>query len=210
MLTLLNFLFSTRAEIKLAGAPQSGETRRRNFNVMEIGNKIKQLRLQCDLTQEELANRCELTKGYISQLENELTSPSIATLMDILSALGTNLKDFFSEEPEEKIVFKEQEFIEKETTQYTLNWLVPNSQKNEMEPVLVDLMPKKNTEPDVPHEGEEFGYVLSGSVVIHLGKKKYKANKGESFYYQANKEHYIENNTDRVARFIWVATPPTF
>ena len=42
---------------------------------MEIGNKIKQLRLQCDLTQEELANRCELTKGYISQLENELTSP---------------------------------------------------------------------------------------------------------------------------------------
>ena len=129
--------------------------------------------------------------------------------MDILSALGTNLKDFFSEEPEEKIVFKEQEFIEKETTQYTLNWLVPNSQKNEMEPVLVDLMPKKNTEPDVPHEGEEFGYVLSGSVVIHLGKKKYKANKGESFYYQANKEHYIENNTDRVAKFIWVATPPT-
>ena len=85
-----------RTEIKLAGAPQSGETRRRNFNVMEIGNKIKQLRLQCDLTQEELANRCELTKGYISQLENELTSPSIATLMDILSALGTNLKDFFS------------------------------------------------------------------------------------------------------------------
>ena len=112
---------------------------------MEIGNKIKQLRLQCDLTQEELANRCELTKGYISQLENELTSPSIATLMDILSALGTNLKDFFAEEPEEKIVFKENEFIEKETAQYTLNWLVPNSQKNEMEPVLVDLMPKKNT-----------------------------------------------------------------
>ncbi len=184
------------------------------FNIkevkMEIGNKIKQLRLQCDLTQEELANRCELTKGYISQLENELTSPSIATLMDILSALGTNLKDFFSEEPEEKIVFKEQEFIEKETAQYTLNWLVPNSQKNEMEPVLVDIMPKKSTEPDVPHEGEEFGYVLSGSVIVHLGNKKYKVNKGESFYYSASKEHYIENNTDRVAKFIWVATPPTF
>ena len=187
MLTLLNFLFSTRTEIKLAGAPQSGETRRRNFNVMEIGNKIKQLRLQCDLTQEELANRCELTKGYISQLENELTSPSIATLMDILSALGTTLKDFFSEEPEEKIVFKEQEFIEKETTQYTLNWLVPNSQKNEMEPVLVDLMPKKNTEPDVPHEGEEFGYVLSGSVVIHLGKKSTKRIKAKVFIIRQTK-----------------------
>ena len=91
-----------------------------------------------------------------------------------------------------------------------MNWLVPNSQKNEMEPVLVDLMPKKSTEPDVPHEGEEFGFVLAGTVIVHLGNKKYKVNKGESFYYSASKEHYIENNTDRVAKFIWVATPPTF
>jgi transcriptional regulator with XRE-family HTH domain len=72
---------------------------------MVLGDKIKELRLQCDLTQEELANRCELTKGYISQLENDLTSPSIATLIDILSALGTTLKDFFSEEEEKKIVY---------------------------------------------------------------------------------------------------------
>ena len=76
---------------------------------MELGNKIKELRLQSDLTQEELADRCELTKGYISQLENDLTSPSIATLIDILSALGVTLKEFFAEEEEQKIVFKEEE-----------------------------------------------------------------------------------------------------
>ena len=62
---------------------------------MSIGVKIKDLRNKCSLTQEELANRCDLTKGYISQLENDLTSPSISTLTDILTALGTNLKDFF-------------------------------------------------------------------------------------------------------------------
>ena len=61
---------------------------------MELGIKIKRLRLQNDLTQEELADRCELTKGYISQLENELTSPSIQTLEDILNALGTTFADF--------------------------------------------------------------------------------------------------------------------
>ena len=60
--------------------------------------------VQKGLTQEELADRCELTKGYISQLENDLTSPSIATLIDILSALGTNLKEFFQDvESEEKV-----------------------------------------------------------------------------------------------------------
>ncbi|MCQ2400109.1 MAG: helix-turn-helix domain-containing protein, partial [Clostridia bacterium] len=141
---------------------------------MELGNKIKALRLQNDLTQEELANRCELTKGYISQLENELTSPSIATLVDILSALGTNLKDFFADEVEEKIVFTENDFITKDTGAMKLVWLVNNAQKNMMEPTIVELMPKKFTEADVPHEGEEFGFVLSGVIVVHLGNKKYK------------------------------------
>ena len=77
---------------------------------MIIGEKIKDLRLSCELTQEELADRCELTKGYISQLENDLTSPSIATLIDILSALGTDLKEFFSEiDKEEKLTFNKNE-----------------------------------------------------------------------------------------------------
>ena len=71
---------------------------------MKIGNKIKELRVMKNLTQEELADRCELTKGYISQLENDLTSPSITTLCDLLNALGSNLSDFFHEETEEKIV----------------------------------------------------------------------------------------------------------
>ena len=106
---------------------------------MLLGDKIKELRLQCDLTQEELANRCELSKGYISQLENDLTSPSIATLIDILSALGTSLKDFFSEEEERKIVFSENDFIEKSEGDVVSNWLVPNAQKNMMEPMLIEL-----------------------------------------------------------------------
>ena len=67
---------------------------------MSIGKKIKALRTLCGLTQEELADRCELTKGYISQLENDLTSPSISTLTDMLVALGTDLKTFFSDEEE--------------------------------------------------------------------------------------------------------------
>ena len=64
---------------------------------MEIGSKIRELRLKADLTQEELGDRCELTKGYISQLENDVTSPSIATLEDIVAALGTTLVELFSE-----------------------------------------------------------------------------------------------------------------
>ncbi len=177
---------------------------------MVIGDKIKELRLQCDLTQEELAYRCELSKGYISQLENDLTSPSIATLIDILSALGTTLKEFFDEKEEEKIVFLENDFIEKKSEEMTLNWLVPNAQKNAMEPVLIELNPNCATQEDVPHEGEEFGYVLEGEIVIHLGKRKYVCKKGESFYFVSDKTHYIINTKVKVAKFLWIATPPTF
>ena len=65
---------------------------------MDIGAKIKLLRIKNQLTLEELANRSELTKGFLSQVERNLTSPSIATLEDILEALGTSLGEFFSDD----------------------------------------------------------------------------------------------------------------
>lgn len=81
---------------------------------MEIGTKLKNLRLRCGLTQEELADRCELTKGYISQLENDLTMPTISTLNDLMVALGSDLKTFFSEDEPEQVVFTSDDFFEKE------------------------------------------------------------------------------------------------
>ena len=78
---------------------------------MDIGNKIKQLRTKQGLTLEELASRCELTKGFLSQLERNLTSPSITTLDDILEALGSSLSEFFAEDKDEQITFKEEDFF---------------------------------------------------------------------------------------------------
>ena len=82
--------------------------------MIDIGGKIKRRRIKLGLTQEELAARTELSKGFISQLERNLTSPSIATLGDILEALGTNLSDFFSEQTEEKVVFGADDVFVKE------------------------------------------------------------------------------------------------
>lgn len=179
---------------------------------MEIGDKIRRLRIEKQLTQEELANRCELSKGFISQLENDLTSPSIATLMDILEILGTNLKEFFSENTEERITFTDEDMFEKEDEElkYKLMWLVPNAQKNQMEPIMITLEPEGRYIEEEPHEGEEFGYVLSGSIFLHLGERKYKVRKGESFYYQPRENHYISNPGKTPAKVIWISTPPSF
>lgn len=177
---------------------------------MELGTKLRDMRQQKNLTQEELADRCELTKGYISQLENDLTSPSIATLIDLLNALGSNLSDFFHEEAEEKIVFTESEYIEKQSDGMKLEWVIPNAQKNMMEPVLVELEAGADTRTDFPHEGEEFGYVLEGRISVEKAGKRHNLKKGESFYYTANKEHRIVNIGKSKARFLWISTPPNF
>lgn len=178
---------------------------------MEIGEKVKQLRLQRGLTQEELAARTELTKGFISQLERDITSPSIATLMDILEALGTDVAHFFGEAAPETIVYGEDDmFVKEEADGSSVRWLVTNAQKNALEPILVTLPAGTAAQEDDPHDGEEFGYVLSGSVILLLGEKKYRVRKGDSFYFRANAAHSIRNNGKTEARVLWISTPPSF
>ena len=177
---------------------------------MKIGAKIKESRQQLGLTQQELADRCELTKGYISQLENDLTSPSIATLEDIVAALGQSLKDFFSEEEERKLVYKKSDYIVKETGDSEFMWLIPSAQKNEMEPAILLLAPGTETDEDMPHEGEEFGYVLEGKVWVTHGKRTRVCSRGESFYYPSDKTHKISNRADKPARVLWISSPPNF
>lgn len=179
---------------------------------MQIGNKIRELRLENGLTQAELADRSELSKGFISQLERDLTSPSIRTLGDILEVLGSSLSDFFSADEEDNIVFTKAQFFEKiDHDKHTkISWIVPNAQKYEMEPILLEMMPDGIAYDDEPHTGEEFGYILEGEIILKVGKKKIKIEKGQSFYYIANKAHALENHSKRKAVVLWVSTPPMF
>lgn len=180
---------------------------------MNIGEKLRRLRLQRNLTQEEMANRCELSKGFISQVERDQASPSIATLTDMLEALGSNLKEFFSESGDEKPVFSQDDMFVKsdeEQLRGSITWLVPSAQKNAMEPILVELGAEGQTHEILPHEGEEFGYVLSGTVTLLIGSKQYKIKTGESFCLHPSASHRVMNQGKRPAKFLWVSTPPNF
>jgi transcriptional regulator with XRE-family HTH domain len=178
---------------------------------MDIGKKLRSLRLGLNLTQEELANKLELTKGYISQLENNLTSPSLQTLFSILSVLGSDIHQFFGKDEEEQIVVYRKDEVKQyanKELKHIITKLVPNALKYEMEPIIIEIEPGGQSEMNDPHPGEEFGYVLEGQVTLVLSKKRYTIRKGESFYYQANKEHYVINNSSAQARVLWISSPP--
>ena len=179
---------------------------------MKIGNKIRRLRLQRGLTQEELADRCELSKSFISLLERDLTSPSLDTLSDLLETLGSDLPTFFREQ-DEKLVFGAEDIFVKEDPEGLkglIKWLIPSAQKNQMEPILVEMAPGGETDEDDPHEGEEFGYVLSGTIKIVLGDRAERVRRDESFYYRPTAPHKLVNAGKGVCKVLWVSTPPSF
>ena len=187
---------------------------------MDIGKKLRELRKQNDLTLEDLASRSELTKGFLSQVERNLTAPSIATLADILEALGSNLSEFFHEEEEKQIVAAhELGHIILHRTQlkmapmkddYQVEWIIPNAQKNQMEPILMTLYPHKKSHIQTSYTGEEFGYVLKGNITIMRGGKKYKVKAHETFYMDGAKSHYLYNHGNSPAKILWITTPPIF
>lgn len=176
-----------------------------------MGERIKMLRQAKSLTQEELASRAGLTKGFISQVERNLTSLSVESLIGILDALDEKPSTFFDDAFYEKIVFKLKDRVELDRANVRMfQILVPAAQNRMMDPALLELNSNERTPEEEPHEGEEFGFVINGSVELILGGKPYKLKKGECFYFKASKKHYIVNKRNNKACILWVSSPPYF
>lgn len=178
---------------------------------LNIGERIKMLRQAKSLTQEELAIRAGLTKGFISQVERNLTSISVESLISILDALDEKPSSFFDETFDEKIVFKVKDRVQIEMDGVKrFSILVPAAQNRYMDPAILELDRDERTKEEEPHEGEEFGFVLSGNIEVVYGGKSYKLKKGECFYFKAVKRHFIANRGKNKACILWVSAPPNF
>ncbi|MBN2429608.1 MAG: helix-turn-helix transcriptional regulator [Deltaproteobacteria bacterium] len=179
---------------------------------MKIGESLKRLRMINSLTQEELAGRADLTKGYISQLENDTTCPSIATLKDILDVFGVSLQEFFSEATERRVVFGLDARVCPGGGEepFKVEFLVPGAQNRTMDPVLVTLDPGAKMAEQEIHEGEEFGYVQQGKVELCLEDQVYTVNRDECFFFASDRRHSIRNIGRGKAKILWIVSPPTF
>ncbi|WP_010301892.1 helix-turn-helix domain-containing protein [Kurthia senegalensis] len=176
---------------------------------MQIGKKIKRLRLKKGLTQEELGERTDLSKGYISQLERDLNSPSIETLFTLLEVLGSTPKEFFDDEiDEQKVVYNEddQTIYSDEEKNYRIQWLIPTSNEKEIEPVLLTFGHRGEFKRFEPSQSETFIYVLEGRVRIELGKEHYTASKGNAVYFEASDSHQLFNDCDGRTELLLVVT----
>ncbi|MCS4486713.1 helix-turn-helix domain-containing protein [Staphylococcus americanisciuri] len=175
---------------------------------MEIGQKIKNLRQLKNLTQEELGERTDLSKGYISQIESNKTSPSMETFLNILEVLGTSPRDFFEQQQVTKVHYpcEEQLTYDEYDKGYFLQWPVKTSNEFEMEPLLLTLQPKSTYKTFEPSTSDTFIYCLEGTITLTLGDEVFDAQQGDALYFKATREHRLSNNGDVEARMMLVAT----
>ncbi len=179
--------------------------------IWQVGERIRDLRMSFGLTQEELAHRSSLTKGFISQLERDLSSPSLESLVGILRALDTDIATFFKDQEEEGFVFGVEDAVNADTYPEVAGFrlLVPGGANCDMEPALVTFAPGQEIT-EKSHAGEEFGYVLQGQVQVTYGERRMIAGCGQCFYFVADRGHKVSNPYSRQAKILWVSSPPSF
>ena len=172
---------------------------------MKIGPKIRRLRKLKGITIEELANSANLTKGFISQLERDLTMPTVNTLKQILDVLGIQLSSFFNDlaEREKNIFTQKDRVIEKLKQDYKIENLTPKLKYLEMEPVLLTLEPMTTYKTRFA-EDEGFGFVVKGHLELQINDEKKRINKNDCFYIFFDNTLVLKNLSKRNAEILFV------
>ncbi|MBI5419678.1 MAG: helix-turn-helix domain-containing protein [Deltaproteobacteria bacterium] len=175
--------------------------------MIDIGARIKHLRQINGLAQADLAERAGLTKGSISQIERNYTSPSVANLLQIIAALNETPSSFFADDDEEKVLFRRTDALPSEVTGYqSFETLLPKSRYRSLVAYRATIKPGKETPLEPAQEGENYVFVLSGRLGLRLGNATFLARKGESLYFPAEKEFAFSNKGKAPVDFLWVRT----
>ena len=178
---------------------------------MKIGKELKRIRVSQGMTLEELSNKCGYSKALISRVETGSVSPSLTSLMKMVTSLGLKLHDLFTsiERGQASVVRKGEEkkfFTENNST---IEFLASDIAMKKMEPIRLSAPAGfvSGEKPDM-HYGEEFVFVLGGKVEITAGDETHKLGTGDSIYLAAGIPHRWRNPGKEIAQLISVATPP--
>ena len=177
---------------------------------MNLGPRLRDLRRRQKMTLEKLAKRTGLTSSFLSQVERNITFPSVKSLREIASGLNTKVSCFFEEEEHRDFMFikkDKRKNIVNDKLKSCYQVLASGLLDIRMEPSLLILKVGGETEKQ-PHsdDGEEFGFVLQGKVELLRGLEKFIMEKGDSIYFKGIKSHKIVNIGSSEAKLLWIVS----
>lgn len=169
-----------------------------------IGKLIKQLRTDSDITVHELAERSGISDEKLTEIESGAVTPSLGVLMKISRSLGSRLGTLLDgQENFGAVVTRARKGVESDSFTGTddaqkehMNFFSLAQGKNDrhMEPLVIEVhTTSRDLETRSEHEGEEFLFVLEGSIKVHYGEEIHLLERGDSIYYDSIVPHVIEN-----------------
>ncbi|MDR0835407.1 MAG: XRE family transcriptional regulator [Tannerella sp.] len=186
-----------------------------------IGEKIKNIREMKNISIEEMVERSGLPEEQIVRIEGNEDFPSLAPLIKIARVLGVRLGTFLDDQTELGPVLSRKSdrvandgigFTNNATTKHKYMSYFSLSQDKSgrhMEPFLIDIEPSKEADFIFStHEGEEFIFVIEGSIEINYGKFTYHLSEGDSIYYDSIVAHHVHADNDKPAKIIGVIYTP--
>jgi transcriptional regulator with XRE-family HTH domain len=174
-----------------------------------IGEQVRRLRKERNWSLEELSQRSGLSISFLSQVERGQTSLSISSLKAIADAFGEPLYHFFPLPLNSSSIVRagEAKWVRIEGSEVRYGILGGPLDGKVLEPLLVELPPHYEGPPPFAHEGEEFGYVLEGSLTLIFQDEIHELNAGDSVHFLSRIPHTWKNLGDVPVRAIWVVTP---
>lgn len=179
-----------------------------------VGRKIKELREEKELTLRELSRLSGVSATQISEIERNLTAPTVPTLMKIVSALGTDVSIFFESGHINNVSVvrknERQEFIDRKNHVF-LQRLTKGITGTRLKAVLAYPPPgKENIRGGYSHPGEELLYVIKGKIQVTVGKDVHILAAGDCIHFRGELRHIIKNITNSKAEVISIITPPNY
>ncbi|MGM8360640.1 helix-turn-helix domain-containing protein [Flavobacterium sp. ARAG 55.4] len=179
------------------------QTKSKTENNLEVGERIRLLRINQKRTLQEVADSCDLSKSMISKIENNKTIPSVATLVKIASVLGTTISGLLEQHGWNKaIVTSRKEAVEKLVKTEKGYMIFPYASEyhqKKMQPFLFVARKGEVIPHQLSHDGEEFVFVVEGEMKMQVGDTEYILKTGDSLYFNALQKHGIIPITDEVS-----------
>jgi len=190
-------------------------------DALELGRRIRRVRLERRLTLQAVATLARVSQSLISQVERGLASPSISTLRRIAGALDVPIAELFvggdvsedeSDPAGRRLVVRRYERkglrVPQSKVEYEL--LTPDLNRK-VEFLWIEYEPGAITHPDpMSHPGEENAVCLEGSVVVTIDRQEFVLTEGDSISFDSGRPHQVENRTNKRAVLVSAITPPSF
>lgn len=183
-----------------------------------LGTRLKHRRLLLGLTMKELARQGGCSESLISKIENGKAAPSLVMLHNLAVALDTNVGalldsdekpiDIVNRASTRSVVTLGQSADRTDSIQ--IERLIPHADGRLLQADIYIVKPGCGSESAMRHVGEEMGYVLNGTLELHVDNEKHLLRKGDSFIFRSERSHGYFNSGKKTAYVLWVNTPATF